>query len=153
LVAVGYTFPDFHAVAWSSTDRHAWSLADIDPGTNDAFAQAIAAGLPDGPTAGRVAVVGRIGTDAAAWTSTDGSAWDRASGANAFHEPPETQMTAVVAGPHGFVAGGWAGISNQPGRARFWGSGDGRSWERLPGGAHPDQDGRVASIARGPNGW
>jgi hypothetical protein len=154
LIAVGYTFPDFHAVAWSATDRHAWSLADIDPGTDDAFAEAIAAGLPDGPTAGRVAVVGRIGTDGAAWTNADGTNWAAAAAsANAFHEPPETQITTVVAGPNGFVAGGWAGISNQPGAGRFWASPDGRSWARLATGAVPDPDGRIASIARGPHGW
>ena len=153
LIAVGYTFPDFHAVAWSATDRHTWSLADIDPGTDDAFAQAVAAGLPDGPTAGRVAVVGRIGTEAAAWTSGDGTTWARVASANAFHEPPETQMTTVVAGPRGFVAGGWAGISNQPGAGRFWASPDGRSWARLLTGDVHDPDGRIAAIARGPDGW
>ena len=153
LLAVGYTFPDFHAVAWTATDRHAWSLADIAPGTDDAFAQAIAPGLPSGPTAGRVAVVGRIGMDGAAWTTADGAAWEPASGATAFHEPPEMQITTVVAGPNGFVAGGWAGISNQPGMARFWASRDGRSWARLPGRGPADPDGRVAAIARGPNGW
>jgi hypothetical protein len=156
LIAVGYTFPDFHAVAWSATDRHAWALAAIDPGTDDAFAQALASGLAAGPTTDRVAVVGRIGTDAAAWTGTDGATWAPATGTNdAFHEPPETQMTTVVAGPRSFVAGGWAGLSNQPGAARFWASPDGRSWARLSDRAAGAEapDGRVASIARGPDGW
>src|SRR5262249_13912937 len=150
---VGYTFPDFHAVAWSSSDRHAWHLADIDPGADDAFATAIAAGLTTGPTAGRIAVVGRIGNDAAAWTSSDGATWSLVASATAFREPPETQMTTVVAGPHGFVAGGWAGISNQPGAGRFWASPDGRSWARLLTGLVHDPDGRIAAIARGPTGW
>jgi hypothetical protein len=115
LIAVGYTFPDFHAVAWSATDRHAWSLADIGPGTDDAFAPGDRGRPPGWPAAGRVAVVGRIGSDAAAWTSGDGTTWSAAASGNSFHEPPETQMTTVAAGPNGFVAGGWAGISNRPG--------------------------------------
>jgi hypothetical protein len=150
LVAVGYTFPDFHAVAWASNDRHGWQLADLQPGTDSAFALSIAAGLDTGPTAGRVAVVGRIGNDAAAWTSGDGRTWVPATGGLEFVEPPETRMTTVVAGPGGFVAGGWAGISNQPGEPRFWTSPDGGSWTRLA--LDGAADGRVAAIARGPDG-
>jgi hypothetical protein len=55
-------------------------------------------------------------------------------------------MTAVVSTLHGFVAGGFAGISNQPGTARFWTSADGRSWVRLAD-SPAFADGRVASIA------
>jgi hypothetical protein len=152
LIAVGYTYPDFHAVAWTSRDRHAWTLADLQPGTDDAFASGIAAGLDSGPTHGHVAIVGRIANDAAAWTSTDGTTWTPATGGAAFVEAPQTEMTTVVAGPHGFVAGGSAGITNQPGRPRFWASTDGTTWARLPiddaGG-----DGRVTAIAGGPLGF
>ena len=140
LVAPGYTFPDFHAVTWSSTDRQMWSLAELPPGWTGAFALGIAAG-----TGGRSVIVGRIGNDAAAWSSSDGVTWQPVDGGDPFVEAPETRMTTVVATTSRFVAGGYAGITNQPGTARFWTSTDGRAWVReadAPGFA----DGRVASI-------
>jgi hypothetical protein len=139
LVAPGYTFPEFHAVTWSSTDRDHWSLAELPPGRTGAFGLAIAAG------AGHEVIVGRIGNDAAAWSSTDGLAWRPADGGAAFVEAPETRMTAVVATSTGFVAGGFAGITNQPGAARFWTSPDGLAWARVANDP-AFADGRVASI-------
>jgi hypothetical protein len=139
LVAPGYTYPAFHAVTWTSTDREHWSLAGLSPGRTGAFGLGIAAGP------GRAVIVGRIDNDAAAWSSTDGVTWQQVDGGGAFVEAPETRMTAVVSTSAGFVAGGFAGITNQPGVARFWTSPDGRSWARVA-----DQpafaDGRVASI-------
>jgi hypothetical protein len=140
LVAPGYTFPEFHAVTWSSTDREHWSLAPLPPGSSGAFGLAIAAGGDHGNV-----IVGRVGNDAAAWWSTDGVAWQPVDGGAAFVEPPETRMTAVVSTPSGFVAGGFAGISNQPGTARFWTSNDGRSWIRVVD-TPAFADGRVTSI-------
>jgi hypothetical protein len=152
LVAVGYTFPGFHAVTWSSTDREHWTLAELPGGTDAAFALSIATGAAGGPGAGRSTIVGRIGNDAAAWSSSDGATWAQARGGPAFVEAPETRMTTVVAGSTGFVAGGWAGIVNQGGHARFWTSPDGATWKRAavePG----SDDGRVAAIAAGPGGF
>jgi hypothetical protein len=146
LVAPGYTFPDFHAVTWSSTDRQHWSLAELPPGRTGAFGLGIAT-----ERGGTGVIVGRIENDAAAWWSTDGVTWQPADGGAAFVEAPETRMTAVVATAHGFVAGGWAGITNRPGAARFWTSSDGRSWVRvtdIPAFA----DGRVTSIVAGGGG-
>jgi hypothetical protein len=140
LVAPGYTYPDFHAVTWSSTDRQHWSLAELPPGRTPAFGLGIAAA-----SGGRSVIVGRVGNDAAAWWSTDGIAWTPVDGGAAFVEAPETRMTAVVATARGFVAGGWAGITNQPGRARFWTSTDGRSWARVAD-TPAFADGRVTSI-------
>jgi hypothetical protein len=155
LVAVGYTFPDFVPVTWTASqpDRHRWTLAGLPTtATDGAFALSIAAGAVAGPTAGRVAVVGHAGNDATAWTSSDGVTWEPATGGDAFVEGPATGMTTVVAGPDGFLAGGFAGALNQPGVPRFWGSPDGRAWSRLSSdGAGPT--GRVASIAAGPGGF
>ncbi len=153
LIAVGYTFPDFVPVTWTSAspDRHRWTLAGLPTTVDGAFALAIAAGAPTGPTVGHVAVVGRINNDAAAWTSSDGVAWEPVAGGSTFVEAPETRMTTVVAGPGGFVSGGWAGVVNQPGSARFWTSPDGSSWTRLPD-TPAMADGRVAAIAAGPGG-
>jgi hypothetical protein len=154
LVAVGYTFPDFHAVTWTSStpDRRHWTIGALPTDRDGAFALSIATGLATGPTAGHVSVVGRIGNDAAAWTSTDGVKWRPATGGSSFVEAPETRMTTVAAGPGGFIAGGWAGIVNQPGSARFWTSPDGTGWTRLDDGPGMT-DGRVAAITAGPTGF
>lgn len=154
LVAVGYTFPDFVAVTWTATgtDRHRWTLAGLPAGATDAFALSIAAGTAPGPTAGRVAVVGRVGNDAAAWSSLDAAAWVPVAGGDAFREAPETRMTTVVAGPGGFVAGGWVGAINETGAARFWTSTDGTSWSRGPS-SSGWANGRVAAIAAGRSGF
>jgi hypothetical protein len=146
LVAPGYTFPDFHAVTWSSTDRQHWSLAELPPARTGAFGLAIATSIDRGHV-----IVGRLGNDAAAWSSTDGVSWQPADGGSVFVEAPETRMTAVVSTQRGFVAGGYAGISNQPGAARFWTSPDGRSWVRVAD-APALADGRVASIVATPGG-
>lgn len=150
LVAVGYTFPDFLAVTWSSTDRRHWTLAGLPPATDGSFALAIAAGGSSGPTAGHAVIVGRDNHDGAAWTSTDGVAWGRVT-APAFVEPPGVEMRTVVAIPTGFVAGGLAGVLNQPAEARFWTSPDGSTWTRAPE-SPAFADGRVAAIAAGPTG-
>ena len=154
LVAVGYTFPDFVPVTWTTTDpnRHHWTLAGLPASSDGVFAYAIATGATSGPTAGRVAIVGRDNNDAAAWTSSDGASWEPAGGGSALVETPATGMSAVVAGPDGFIAGGWAGALNQPGAPRFWASPDGRTWTRLSS-ANAGSDGRVQSIAAGPGGF
>ena len=151
LVAVGFTFPEIRAVAWSSADRQHWALGPLPPAADGGFALSIAAGTT-GPAVGRAAIVGRIGNDAAAWTSTDGATWQPARG-DGLVEAPGIRMTAVAATDR-FVAGGWAGIVTQPGVARFWRSADGRAWQPAPIDAGPNGvDGRVASVAAGPGGF
>ena len=146
LVAVGYTYPAFRGAVWTTTDRQAWALSEL-PGADE----------PTIPTAittgenGTVVIVGRIGNRVAAWTGPDGASWIPIDGGDAFVEPPETRMTAVVASGAGFIAGGWSGLFNGPGRARFWTSRDGSRWTRAADGPE-DGDGRVAAIAAGPNG-
>jgi hypothetical protein len=148
LVAVGYTYPEFHGVTWTSTDRQTWSLHEISPGQVETFVLSIVAG-PGGWVA-----VGRHAAEAAAWSSADGLAWQpaTAAGGDGFREPPETQMTTVVATPGGYLAGGWAGLFTAPGHARFWTSTDGTEWTRLADDPAFD-DGRVLSIAAGPAGY
>jgi hypothetical protein len=147
VVAVGYTFPEFLGVTWTSTDRQDWALREISPGQPETFVLSIAAG------GDRWVAVGRRGGDAAAWSSPDGDTWQPASPAgDGFREPPETRMTTVVTAPTGFLAGGWAGLITQPGRARFWTSANGIAWTRLADDPAFD-DGRVVSIAAGPGGY
>ena len=146
-IAVGYTYPDFRGVTWTSTDRQRWALGEVRPGQADTFVLAIAA------SGGRWVAVGRHGGEAAAWSSTDGSVWQPGEAAgDGFLEPPETRMTTVIATSSGLIAGGWAGLITQDGRPRFWTSVDGTAWTRRaddPGLA----DGRVASIVAGPGGY
>jgi hypothetical protein len=147
LIAVGYTFPEFRGVTWTSTDRQSWALHEISPGQPETFVLSIAAAED------RWVAVGRHGAEAAAWSSPDGLGWQPAAGVDdAFREPTETRLTTVLATPTGFLGGGWAGLITQPGAARFWTSADGTEWSRLaddPAFA----DGRVVSIAAGPGGY
>ena len=59
---------------------------------------------------------------AAAWFSTDGTAWHRAAGLEA---PDGSLMAAVAAGPRGVVAVGGVGPA-----AAAWTSSDGRTWRQ-----------------------
>ena len=148
LIAVGYTFPEFRGVTWTSADRATWTLGEVSPGQTETFVLSIAAAAAD-----RWVAVGWHDAEAAAWWSPDGRAWTPASApGDAFREPPETRMTAVLTTPTGLLAGGWAGLITRPGQARFWISPDGATWTRL---AHEPglNDGRVASIAAGPGGY
>jgi hypothetical protein len=147
LVAVGYTYPGFRGATWTSTDRQAWSLAEL-PGPDEPTIPTAIDRSPDGP----VVAVGRIGPRAGVWRSDDGTAWTPVDGGEAFVEPPETRMTGIVTRGDGFLAGGWSGLFNGPGRARFWTSPDGRSWTRLPDDP-AFADGRVTALAGGRTGF
>lgn len=146
-IAVGYTYPDFRGVTWTSTDRQRWALGEVSPGQADTFVLSIAA------SAGRWIAVGRHGAEAATWSSTDGTDWQPGAAAgDGFREPPETRITTVLATPFGWIAGGWAGLITEAGKARFWTSVDGAAWTR--GADGPGfSDGRAASIAAGPGGY
>jgi hypothetical protein len=131
LIAVGYTAIGgiWTADAWSSEDGVHWTASPIDarPGS---FAVAITVARD-----GTFVAVGRSGTDASAWTSTDGARWRLATvgrldeGARAGE--PE-RMTVVRATPEGLLAGGSAGPELGGRRARFWESGDGARWVPIP---------------------
>lgn len=125
-VAIGYVPPDWQPVAWTSADGDTWSIHTIEA-TDFTFPVALTAG-PDGT----IVAVGRSGTAPAAWTTSDGVAWQRhpvpVSGDGGVAE----RMTAVAAGPEGFVAGGSAGPELLDRHARFWTSTDGITWEPVP---------------------
>ena len=146
LVAVGYTFPDFRGVTWISRDRQHWTLTAL-PGPEDPTIPTAIAREPDGLTI----VAGRIGSRAAAWRADDPAMWTQMDGGDAFVEPPETRITAVISTDHGFIAGGWSGVITEPGHPRFWISRDERTWTRA-GDPTSGEDGRVVAIAAGPGG-
>lgn len=142
-VAVGYEWPGWHALSWHSPDGLDWTLTDLGEG-DGTFMNAVAV-RPDSPTEpGLIVAVGRDDDDAAAWSSTDGLAWRRVA-SPAFSDPEPLRMTAVVATPGGFVAGGSAGPDIGRQDARLWVSPDGASWSAItpPGAA----DARVTGIA------
>jgi hypothetical protein len=90
--------------------------------------------------------VGSAGAKAAAWHSGDGMHWLQAPDQPSLEAAPQIRMTAVVAGPSGFVAAGYVGSLSGPVRAAFWHSADGLSWERVPD-SGMFADARVAGLA------
>jgi len=156
LVAVGYVGldGDWRARAWTSTDGRTWALAPIDDRTGS-FAVSVAA-APNGT----FVAVGRVGREAAAWTSRDGATWEVATvgslvagGATRAPELAE-RMTVVISTSHGLLAGGSVGAELQGGhRARFWRSGDGRTWAPVADEYARFANSEVADITVGDRGF
>ncbi len=88
------------------------------------------------------------GDDAAIWTSSDGTTWDRAPTKRALHQNGDQRMRGVVYIPHvGFVAVGVDGPD-----AAVWTSGDGLVWTRskaaLSGSGKREMTGIIATDAQ-----
>jgi hypothetical protein len=141
LVAVGSESVDgdSDAAAWISADGLTWTRVPHDEanlgGRNGQTMRAVVAGGP-----GLVAVGYESSgqdSDAAVWTSVDGSTWTRVPHDEAvFGGDNSRAMTAVVAGGPGLVAvgydsanQGWAGMDAN---AAVWTSPDGIAWTRVP---------------------
>ena len=121
-VAVGYIPPDWTPAAWTSPDGLTWSLHFL--GTAPfTFAVSVAAAAD-----GAIVAVGRAGKDPVSWTSRDGVTWTQHAVATLGASGIAERMTSVVAGPHGFVAGGSLGPELFERHARFWTSPDGATW-------------------------
>ena len=123
LVALGYAPPDWLPVAWTSADGTAWAFHATLGETDFTFPVSLALG-----THGTTVAVGRSGKEPVAWTTTDGVDWQRRSVAILGHDGTAERMTAIVAGPDGFVAGGSVGPELFERHARFWLSADGLDW-------------------------
>lgn len=155
LVAVGFTANSgvWTADAWTARDVRHWELAKIDaePGS---FAEAVTVVHDPQPGTAPFIAVGRVGTEAVAWTSRDGATWYRSvvvrpHGGDAI---VAERMTAVLAHEGGLLAGGSAGPELLERRARFWTSVDGTAWDPVPD--DPGFDGaEVAAIARVRDGF
>lgn len=126
IVAVGTNGdPNYGPVgAWQWTAATGWRRARVMPDAGGAMRAVIA-------TASGFVAVGLNGHDdgALAWTSPDGLAWTAAPDQAAFHYGQlAMRMQSIVAGPTGFVAGGWRSDVGK-GSAVTWTSTDGVSWQ------------------------
>jgi hypothetical protein len=102
---------------------------------------------------GTVVAVGRSGRDPVAWTSRDGASWDRHAVAILGGAGLPERMTAVAAGPNGFVAGGSVGPELADRHARFWTSADGVTWVPAADDDAVFANAEVRSITRYPDGF
>jgi hypothetical protein len=139
LVAVGGTYDLGGPVpaVWTSPDSIHWTRVQVDPTVFAPFST-ISSITSGGP--GLVAV-GWDGNpldneaNAAVWTSTDGSTWQRVPDDGAFGGPGNQGMWSVADGPNGLVAVGWdqSESDNSGPMAAVWTSPDGLTWSRVPG--------------------
>lgn len=145
LVAVGYVGRPWSAIGWTSADGLRWELATVDE-TEASFAASVASARD------MIAAVGRAGRSPAAWTSPDGESWRRADVELLDRSGEAERMTAVLATPDGFIAGGSAGPELGERRARFWTSSDGRRW--VPAPDDPSfAEAEVVELAPVDDGW
>jgi hypothetical protein len=130
LVCVGYVYPGWHPTAWTSpADGSTWTLRDM--GTTEfTFPVSVAAG--EGPGRTGAVAVGRSGSRPLAWTSPDGRTWTSHPVATLGDGTIAERMTAVIATPEGFLAGGSLGPELFERHARFWQSADGVTWTPVP---------------------
>ena len=147
LVSVGYVYPGWHPVAWTSADGSSWALHELGA-TDFTFPVSVVA-----DDAGLLVAVGRSGSRPTAWSSDDGSSWQA-------HEVPTLgdgsiaeRMTTVAATPDGFVAGGSIGPELFERHARFWTSPDGRRWQPVADDPAAFADAEVRSIVRVDDGY
>jgi hypothetical protein len=147
LVAVGYVPPDWTPAAWTSSDGLAWSIHSM--GTTDfTFPVSVAVGAD-----GTAVAVGRSRNLPVAWTTADGVTWQQhpvplLEGSNIAE-----RMTTVVAGEHGYVAGGSVGPELFDRHARFWTSVDGVAWQSVPDDPAAFANAEVRAITRFGDGY
>lgn len=141
-VSVGYVYPGWHPVAWTSPDGDTWSLHAL--GTTDfTFPVALAAGSD-----GTSVAVGRSGNAPVAWTSADGATWTEHAVPMLGTDGVAERMTTVAATPDGYLAGGSVGPEILDRHARFWRSPDARTWTPVPDEPAAFADAEVRSIVR-----
>ena len=146
-VSVGTVYPGWHPVSWTSSDGEVWELHRF--GAVDyTFPVASALGAD-----GLIVAVGRSGARPIAWTSTDGAAWTEHPVPVLGTADERERMTAVVAGPSEFVAGGSVGPETLARHARFWRSPDGSTWTPVPDDPTAFADAEVRSIVRLGSGY
>lgn len=147
LVSVGYVYPRWHPVAWTSDDATNWTLRDMG-GTEFTFPVAVT-----GDEHGGAVAVGRSGQDPLAWTSADGRSWQAHPVETLGKGAVAERMTTVLATPDGFLAGGSVGPELAERHARFWSSPDGPTWQPVADDPTAFANAEVRSIARLGNGY
>ena len=146
-VSVGYVYPGWHPIAWTSSDGEVWGLHRL--GDTD-FTFPVASAVDAG---GHIVAVGRSGPKPIAWTSPDGATWAEHVVPTLGTDDLPERMTAVVAGPGGFLAGGSVGPETLGRHARFWRSTDGSAWTPVRDDASAFSDAEVRSIVRVASGY
>lgn len=147
ITSVGYVYPGWHPVSWTSTDAVHWSLHPF--GTVDfTFPVAVTVG-----SSGTLVAVGRTGSSPVAWTSSDGATWQQHPIAILGDGKVAERMTSVVATPDGFIAGGSLGPEFFDRHARFWHSPDGVTWQPVPDEPTEFANAEVRSIVRFGTGY
>lgn len=142
LAAVGYVYPGWHPVAWTSRDAIDWSVHEL--GTVDfTFPVGLAVGA-----GGTIVAVGRTGASPTAWTSPDGATWQQHGVTILGDGRVAERMTTVVATPDGYIGGGSVGPELFDRHARFWRSPDGVTWQPVPDEPTGFADAEVRSIVR-----
>jgi hypothetical protein len=120
LVTVGWILQDFSGASWLSTDGSNWAFRGGSP--TETLLAAVASNDQ------RYVAVGRDGDGVTAWTSTDGSAWQKVA-SPAFAGSP-LRLTSITPWHGGFVAGGYKGNEFFSADAALWVSPDGLTWQR-----------------------
>jgi hypothetical protein len=120
LVTVGWILQDFSGASWLSTDGSNWAFTGGFP--TETLLAAVASNDQ------RYVAVGRDGDGVTAWTSTDGSAWQKVA-SPAFAGSP-LRLTSITPWHGGFVAGGYKGNEFFSADAALWVSPDGLTWQR-----------------------
>lgn len=139
-VSVGYVYPGWRPVAWTSGDGEVWSLHRLGA-TDYTFPVALAVDAD-----GTIVAVGRMGQQPIAWTSSDGATWTRHAIPILGHDGVAERMTTVAAVPDGFIAGGSVGPETLGRHARFWHSTDGATWTPIADDAAAFDDAEVRAI-------
>jgi hypothetical protein len=142
LVSVGYVHPGWHPAAWTSGDGQSWALQDMGS-TEFTFPVAVTVGSD-----GTIVAVGRSGPAPVDWTSRDGRSWQPHSVATLGDGATAERMTAVIAVPGGYLAGGSAGPELLDRHARFWRSTDGATWTPVEDDPEAFANSEVRAIAR-----
>jgi hypothetical protein len=120
LVTVGWILQDFSGASWLSTDGSNWAF------TGGFATETLLAAVASNDQ--RYVAVGRDGDGVTAWTSTDGSAWQKVA-SPAFAGSP-LRLTSITPWHGGFVAGGYKGNEFFSADAALWVSPDGLTWQR-----------------------
>lgn len=145
-VSVGYVYPGWRPVAWTSPDAMTWTLSRL--GATE-FTFPVALAVRDET----IVAVGRSGNLPVAWATSDGRTWHDHTVPTLGSVAVAERMTTVVATPSGFIAGGSVGPELFERHARFWMSPDGRSWQAIPDDGPAFADAEVRSIVRWGSGF
>ena len=147
LVSVGFVYPGWQPTAWTSTDTQTWTIHEMGV-TEFTFPVALAVGADD-----TIVAVGRSGSSPLAWTSSDGSSWQSHPVTTLPDDGIAERMTAVIATPSGYLAGGSVGPELSDRHARFWQSTDGASWTPVADNPKAFADAEVRAIASFGSGY